>query len=95
MIALEHDALGAYTPDGFVQALAALIAAESPAHVIFSHTYQTRDFAPKLAARLDRALVTDCTAVQASTAATRVHAADVPGQGARRRRPRRARRRIS
>jgi electron transfer flavoprotein alpha subunit len=64
VIALTHDALGMYTPDGFTQALAALVAAESPAHVILPHTYQTRDFAPKLAARLDRALVTDCTAVR-------------------------------
>ena len=60
VIALEHDALGAYTPDGFVQALAALVASESPSHVVFSHTYQTRDYAPKLAARLDRALAADC-----------------------------------
>ena len=64
VIALEHDALAHYTPDGFTAALAALIAAESPAEVILPHTYQTRDFAPKLAARLDRALVTDCTAVR-------------------------------
>jgi electron transfer flavoprotein alpha subunit len=64
VIALEHEALGVYTPDGFTMALAALVAAESPAHVLFPHTYQTRDFAPKLAARLDRALVTDCTAVR-------------------------------
>ena len=56
VIALEHDALAAYTPDGFTQALAALIAAEAPSHVIFAHTYQTRDYAPKLAARLDRAI---------------------------------------
>jgi electron transfer flavoprotein alpha subunit len=28
------------------------------------HTYQTRDFAPKLAARLDRALVTDVTGIK-------------------------------
>ena len=28
------------------------------------HTYQTRDFAPALAARLDRPLVTDCVAVK-------------------------------
>jgi len=28
------------------------------------HTYQTRDFAPKLAARMDRALVTDVTAIK-------------------------------
>jgi electron transfer flavoprotein alpha subunit len=35
--------------------------AEQPARVWLSHTYQTRDFAPKLAARLDRAIITDCT----------------------------------
>ena len=64
VIALEHDALGAYTADGFVQALAALIAAEGPSHVVFAHTYQTRDYAPKLAARLDRSAATNCTGVK-------------------------------
>jgi electron transfer flavoprotein alpha subunit len=66
VIAVEHAALGEYTPDGYVQALAALIQAEAPSHVVFAHTYQTRDFAPKLAARLDRALVTDCVAIKTS-----------------------------
>ena len=60
VIALEHEALAAYTADGFVQALAALVTAEAATHLVFTHTYQTRDYAPKLAARLDRALVTDC-----------------------------------
>jgi electron transfer flavoprotein alpha subunit len=69
VVALEHDALGVYTPDGFTEALAAFIGSVSPSHVILPHTYQTRDFAPKLAARLDRALVTDCTAVKGSGAA--------------------------
>jgi electron transfer flavoprotein alpha subunit len=64
VIALEHAALGAYTPDAFVQALGALITAEGPSHVVVAHTYQTRDFVPRLAARLDRALVTDCVAVK-------------------------------
>ena len=64
VLALEHPALGTYTPDGFVQALAALIGAENPTHIVCAHTYQARDFIPKLAARLDRALVTDCTAVK-------------------------------
>jgi electron transfer flavoprotein alpha subunit len=67
VIALEHDALGAYTADGFVQALAALVAAESPSHVVFTHTYQTRDYVPKLAARLDRALAADCTGLKNET----------------------------
>jgi electron transfer flavoprotein alpha subunit len=64
VIKVQHEALGTYTPDAFVMAYAALIAAESPSHVIFSHTYQTRDYAPRLAARLGRAIVTDCTAVK-------------------------------
>ena len=64
VIALEDAALAEYTPDGYVQALTALIAAESPSHVILAHTYQARDFAPMLAACLQRAIVTDCIAVK-------------------------------
>ena len=64
VIALEHDALASYTPDAYVAALADLIRAESPTHVMFAHTYQTRDYAPRLAARLDRALATDCVAIK-------------------------------
>jgi electron transfer flavoprotein alpha subunit len=59
VLRVEHPALEAYTADGFTQAVAALVAAESPDYVFFTHTYQTRDFAPKVAARLDRAILTD------------------------------------
>jgi electron transfer flavoprotein alpha subunit len=64
VITVEGPALAAYTTDGFTQALAALVQAESPSYVFLAHTYQTRDFAPKLAARLDRALLTDCVAIK-------------------------------
>jgi electron transfer flavoprotein alpha subunit len=64
VIALEHPSLAAYTSEALVQALAGLIVSESPAHVLFAHTYRTRDFAPRLAARLDRPLATDCVAVK-------------------------------
>jgi len=47
-----------------VLALAALIQQEQPSHVFFAHTYQTRDFAPALAARLQRSLITDVTAIK-------------------------------
>src|SRR5207249_671495 len=57
-------ALEPYTPDGHTAALQAAIAQLSPQYVLMPHTYQTRDFAPKIAARLDRALVTDVTAVK-------------------------------
>ncbi|HEX6322797.1 MAG TPA: electron transfer flavoprotein subunit alpha/FixB family protein [Vicinamibacterales bacterium] len=64
VIALEHDALAMYTPDGFVAALEGLIADEKPELVFLAHTYQTRDFAPKLAARLDRAVIVDVTGMK-------------------------------
>ena len=66
VVTVEHAALEPYTPDGFTGALQDAITQLSPAHVLLPHTYQTRDFAPKLAARMDRALVTDVTAVKAA-----------------------------
>jgi electron transfer flavoprotein alpha subunit len=62
VIHVDHAALASYTADGHVLALAALIGQESPDLVFFPHTYQTRDFAPALAARLGRPLVADVTA---------------------------------
>jgi len=64
VIALEHPLLESYTPEGFVTALAAFITAAAPSLVVLAHTYQARDYAPRLAARLARALVTDCTSVK-------------------------------
>jgi len=64
VITLEHAALEPYTPDGFTAALQQAAAELKAAHVLLPHTYQTRDFAPKLAARLDRALVTDVVAIK-------------------------------
>jgi electron transfer flavoprotein alpha subunit len=64
VIVLDDPALADYTADGFVLALEQLIAAEQPARVFLPHTYQTRDFAPALAARVQRPLVTDCVSVK-------------------------------
>jgi electron transfer flavoprotein alpha subunit len=64
IIVVDDTALRDYTADGYVQALQKLIEAEHPDHVFLPHTYQTRDFAPALAARLGRSLITDCVAVK-------------------------------
>jgi electron transfer flavoprotein alpha subunit len=64
VVTVEDAALEPYTPDGYTAALQDAIAQLSPSTVVLPHTYQTRDFAPKLAARLDRALVTDVTGVK-------------------------------
>ena len=60
--ALESPALGTYTPDGFAYALKQFIVSRTPRLVLMPHTYQVRDFAPKLATALGTTLVSDCVA---------------------------------
>lgn len=54
--------LADYTADGYAHALRTVIEQRRPQFVVFSHTYQVRDFAPKLAAALGRAFASDCLA---------------------------------
>src|SRR6202158_1496566 len=58
---VEHDLLEAYTPDGYCVALSQVIASAKPELVLFPHTYEVRDFAPKLAAKLQKGMIGDCT----------------------------------
>ena len=60
VILVEHDLLEAYTPDGYGIALKQVIEAAKPDIVLFPHTYQVRDFAPILAAKLGKGMVGDC-----------------------------------
>jgi electron transfer flavoprotein alpha subunit len=57
--ALNHALLADYTPDGYTAALQQLIDAAKPEAVVFPHTYQARDYAPKLATRFGKALISD------------------------------------
>jgi electron transfer flavoprotein alpha subunit len=57
--ALEHRLLDPYTPDAYVAALEGLLRQLQPSLVLFPHTYRVRDFAPKLATRFQRVLLTD------------------------------------
>jgi electron transfer flavoprotein alpha subunit len=59
VLAVEHAALATYTPDAYTMAAHSLISNSSPAFVVAAHTYQARDFAPMLAARLRTTLVSD------------------------------------
>ena len=68
VLTVEHAALQQYTPDAYAAACRTLIDQVSPAYVVFAHTYQTRDFAPLLAARLAKPLITDITGIQGAGA---------------------------
>ena len=59
VLTLESPQLARYTPDGYSAALRQVIESRQPRYIVFSHTYQVRDFAPKLAASLDRVLIGD------------------------------------
>jgi len=56
---IESPRLQPYTPDAFVHVLKEFIASRSPKLVLMPHTYQVRDFAPKLATTLGRTLISD------------------------------------
>jgi electron transfer flavoprotein alpha subunit len=60
VLLVEHDLLEAYTPDGYCVALKQVIESTRPDLVLFPHTYQVRDFAPKLAALLGKGMIGDC-----------------------------------
>jgi electron transfer flavoprotein alpha subunit len=60
--AVRHDLLSRYTSDGFTVALEQFIRNVDPSFVLFPHTYQVRDFAPRLAARFGETLIADVIA---------------------------------
>ncbi|HEV2352160.1 MAG TPA: electron transfer flavoprotein subunit alpha/FixB family protein [Terriglobia bacterium] len=60
VLVADSPLLAEYAPDGMAHILKEIIRERKPRYVVFSHTYQVRDFAPKLAAALDRGLVSDC-----------------------------------
>ncbi len=58
--ALESPKLEPYTPDAFAAALKQFIASKQPKLVLLPHTYQVRDFVPKLVTAMERAAISDC-----------------------------------
>jgi electron transfer flavoprotein alpha subunit len=60
VFAIESSRLEPYTPDGLVHALKQFLSSQQPRLVLMPHTYQVRDFAPKLATALGRVLISDC-----------------------------------
>ena len=58
--AIESPKLEPYTPDAFAAALKQVLAAKPPKLVLMPHTYQVRDFVPKLATAMGRTVISDC-----------------------------------
>ncbi|HZG15920.1 MAG TPA: electron transfer flavoprotein subunit alpha/FixB family protein [Candidatus Bathyarchaeia archaeon] len=65
---VKHDALNAYTPDAYTQALTQVIEQVGPDAIVTGHTAIGRDLAPRVAARLGYGLVSDATGIEAGPA---------------------------
>ena len=59
---VEHELLKEYTPDAYTLALRQLLAQAAHDYVLLPHTYQVRDFLPKLATALGTVAVSDVVA---------------------------------
>jgi electron transfer flavoprotein alpha subunit len=58
--AIESPKLEPYTPDAFVEGLKQFLASHPAKLVMMPHTYQVRDFVPKLATAMGRTAISDC-----------------------------------
>ena len=68
VLVAENAAFASYTPDGYTMGISALVDQTKPTFVLMPHTYQTRDCAPAIAARMRKALITDVTGISGAGA---------------------------
>ncbi|HSS19275.1 MAG TPA: electron transfer flavoprotein subunit alpha/FixB family protein [Pyrinomonadaceae bacterium] len=64
VITATNAALKDYTPDGYTDAMEKVVRQVDPQLVVMPHTYLVRDYAPKLAARFSKSLISDCIRAQ-------------------------------
>jgi electron transfer flavoprotein alpha subunit len=64
VIYANNSKLADYTPDGYTDAVERVVRQVDPYLVVMPHTYLVRDFAPKLAARFGKSLISDCVRAQ-------------------------------
>jgi electron transfer flavoprotein alpha subunit len=70
VVTVSDDRLNTYSPLHFTAAMEQIIAETSANIVIFGHTYQVRDWAPRLSARLDAPFISDCVDADSSAGLT-------------------------
>jgi electron transfer flavoprotein alpha subunit len=57
---IESAKLEPYTPDAFAAGLKQFLSSRPTQLVLMPHTYQVRDFVPKLATAMERTVISDC-----------------------------------
>lgn len=59
VLKIKNDLIDQYSSDGYSEAVRQVIEKESPSHILFGHTYQVRDYAPKISAKLMKPFLAD------------------------------------
>ncbi len=70
LVYASNAKLGDYTPDGYTDAMEQVVRKLDPEFVVMPHTYLVRDYAPKLAARFEKSLISDCIRVRTENSVT-------------------------
>ena len=60
----HHDGSG-WSGDAYADGMEQIVKQVDPSFVFLTHTYQVRDFAPKLAAMLGKGMIGDCVGCRA------------------------------
>src|SRR5437762_3147286 len=69
VVNVRNQKLVQYTPDGYTDAMERVIRDLDPQLVVMPHTYLVRDYAPKLAARFGKSLISDCVRAKVANGA--------------------------
>ncbi len=59
VITINHDLVSSYNADGYSEVVSQVIKSESPKTIVAGHSYQTRDFMPRVSAKLDIPFIPD------------------------------------
>ena len=59
VITINHDLVSSYNADGYSEIVKQVIESESPQTIVIGHSYQTRDFMPRVSAKLDIPFIPD------------------------------------
>jgi len=59
VITVSHNLVSSYNADGYSEVVKQVIESESPQTIVIGHSYQTRDFMPRVSAKLDIPFIPD------------------------------------
>ena len=64
VLKVKNDLVSSYSSDGYTEVVKQVIERESPKYIFFGHSYQVRDYVPKLSAKLMKPFLADSVAFE-------------------------------